>query len=606
MTKKNINEQLLKEHGQHYLNLHTNAGRELQFLQRTGENSVSFRDELGMVKDVDYCVDSESIKRLDKDLLQLVFFFGVSSMKEIEAVFAQANPESLFVFIEPNASLFSYAIEQEDFRMLQKLNYVIVVGDSTMVSETVRELSYSKALLLLRRPVFYFNTYYRKYELSLVKDCVAAITDVIKKRFFRIGNSIHDSLLGLIHNMQNLRALGQSPDVAHLKGAFPGVPAFVVAAGPSLDKNINELKRIDGKGIIIAVDTIAEKLVRNGIVPHFIASVERINVWEYFFQNKPEYYATSYLVAPPVLQPEVVSAFKERVILPMRQSVREYRWLSNVLNLKDDCSIWMGASCTHVAAGFAMHLGASPIVLVGQDLAYGDGDIQKTHADDTEYDTKPEETPEEILTTEGYNGGVVKTQDIWNQFRALYEEKIKRDKLTVINATEGGAKIHGTVQLSLNEAINTYCRQEIDIKAFIESAPKTSIDIKMLSQKMGAYCDELEKISAESLDQLKMLNKINDEWAAFSKEKGLDWILHIMQKTDRFFQVIPRDELLYHNLQGPMTILLQKFHLIPSDGSEKSLKENLLIQIEFCEMFSNTTWLIAQVIQENFPWQQEG
>lgn len=42
---------------------------------------------------------------------------------------------------------------------------------------------------------------------------------------------------------------------------------IVVAAGPSLNKNINELKKAKGKSLIIAVDTALKPLLRAGIVP---------------------------------------------------------------------------------------------------------------------------------------------------------------------------------------------------------------------------------------------------------------------------------------------------------------------------------------------------
>ena len=51
-------------------------------------------------------------------------------------------------------------------------------------------------------------------------------------------------------------------------------PAFIVSAGPSLDKNIEELKNIKGRGIIMAVDTAIKPLLKHGIVPDIIASVD--------------------------------------------------------------------------------------------------------------------------------------------------------------------------------------------------------------------------------------------------------------------------------------------------------------------------------------------
>lgn len=65
-------------------------------------------------------------------------------------------------------------------------------------------------------------------------------------------------------------------------------------------------------------------------------------------------------------------------------------------------------SCAHVAFGFAEHIGASPIVLLGQDLAFGDSE-EESHADGTIYDNKKftnevfsaiEKTIQKVITEE--------------------------------------------------------------------------------------------------------------------------------------------------------------------------------------------------------------
>lgn len=51
-------------------------------------------------------------------------------------------------------------------------------------------------------------------------------------------------------------------------------PAFLIAAGPSLSKNINQLKRIKGHYPIFAVDTALPSMQMEGIKPDFCVTVE--------------------------------------------------------------------------------------------------------------------------------------------------------------------------------------------------------------------------------------------------------------------------------------------------------------------------------------------
>ena len=52
------------------------------------------------------------------------------------------------------------------------------------------------------------------------------------------------------------------------------IPAIIVAAGPSLNKNIKELKKAKGRAFIIAVDTAIKPLLAEGIIPDMFAIVD--------------------------------------------------------------------------------------------------------------------------------------------------------------------------------------------------------------------------------------------------------------------------------------------------------------------------------------------
>lgn len=598
------NLEILKEKSLSKIDTTKQYGENLDFIGVDEEKTKWFKDKNGNPVGIFRNFDEEQAAKIDKDLMQAIFFFGIGSVEEIIRASELANPQSVFVIIEPNSSILNTVLSTEDLSLIKKVNCVFITGGLDDFEINVKKLTYSRILLILRNPVFYFNSYYYSKELKIVKKYIEMIRTILRDRFFRMGNDVHDSLMGLMYNIRNMPTLLRTPDVAWLKDKFSGCPIFVIAAGPSLDKNIHELKHVGNKGIIIAVDTIAEKLVRSGIEPHFITSVERFNVWEYFYKDKPEYYRHSYLVGPLLVQPEVVELYQERAIYPLRESTRENEWLSELLEMNEDYFMWMGGSCAHVATGLAMHLGGSPIVLVGQDLAYGE-DISKTHADGTEYDEKPEAPPEEVYTVDGYYGNPVKTQEIWNHFRSLYEDAFRSKESWVINATEGGARIKGTEQLSLREAVERYCVKEFDCFGLLKDAPRSNFDMKKVEDKLKKYCMELERDSEKALKHYINLKKIYDDWDRKLKKMGVDKIYQLMKKSDEFFQSIPDDKLKYHNLQSQLMVILQKFHTIPQNGETASLKQNMELQLEFCGIYTNVVWMMAQVIRENFPWSQK-
>src|SRR3972149_4196464 len=53
-----------------------------------------------------------------------------------------------------------------------------------------------------------------------------------------------------------------------------GLTSFVVAAGPSLEKNVHLLKTISPRGVIVCVDAAMRFLVQNGIYPEYCVSID--------------------------------------------------------------------------------------------------------------------------------------------------------------------------------------------------------------------------------------------------------------------------------------------------------------------------------------------
>ncbi|HNV72854.1 MAG TPA: DUF115 domain-containing protein, partial [Candidatus Ozemobacteraceae bacterium] len=69
------------------------------------------------------------------------------------------------------------------------------------------------------------------------------------------------------NNFVNCAVSASLPGVRRLFGRFAGLPAVVVAAGPSLEKNVALLAEIKDRFLIIAVDTAFRQLTVRGLKP---------------------------------------------------------------------------------------------------------------------------------------------------------------------------------------------------------------------------------------------------------------------------------------------------------------------------------------------------
>ncbi|MBD5497000.1 MAG: DUF115 domain-containing protein [Lachnospiraceae bacterium] len=209
---------------------------------------------------------------------------------------------------------------------------------------------------------------------------------------------------------------------------------IVVAAGPSLDDNMEFLRENQGKKTIIAVGTVFKKLLNHNIIPDMVAildaqerTYEQIEGFEE--QKIPMLLGmTAYW--------KFAAAYKgEKYLIPLRGMES----LDNITEKYDD--VWAGGgTVTSLAIEAAIRFKAEKVFLVGVDLAYPGG---MSHAAETM--DRGGKSQEGLLPVEGQNGTTVYTTVVFNSYRREIEAKIAETPwILYYNMSAVGAKIAGT------------------------------------------------------------------------------------------------------------------------------------------------------------------
>jgi hypothetical protein len=268
------------------------------------------------------------------------------------------------------------------------------------------------------------------------------------------------------------RCVGAVP-AARLRGLLRGRPAIVVAAGPSLDRNVDALRDVGGRAAIIAVNTSLRALERAGVRADLVVALEVLDVSTQLAglelnRRCPRVLCTS---ANPALFES------EGPVYPFADTLPFFAPLVAAAGLGEGTA--MGGSVANAAFALAIEMGASSIVLVGQDLAWSEG---RAYARDTVFGdmratvaggvlrlenlaekeriaaTVPEAGPlvparaAELVA--GWGGGQVGTSLDFNYFRFSFERWARqRPDLELVNATEGGARIRGFAERRLAEVV---------------------------------------------------------------------------------------------------------------------------------------------------------
>lgn len=171
----------------------------------------------------------------------------------------------------------------------------------------------------------------------------------------------------LLNTLRNLQAIADEGDVLSLTGAAPHVPAVVVAAGPSLDENIEWLREVARRAVVIAVDTALRPLLAAGIHPHLAVAVDPGETNARHLTELPACPDT-YLVAEASVAPSAVAAFQGRTFLFSVSNHEPWPWLRANGAGRGRLRAW--GSVLTSAFDLALEMGCTPIAFAGADLAF--------------------------------------------------------------------------------------------------------------------------------------------------------------------------------------------------------------------------------------------
>lgn len=278
----------------------------------------------------------------------------------------------------------------------------------------------------------------------------------------------------LLNTLSNLRHLVASRDVAELFGRFSGVPAYVLGAGPSLNRNLNELRpRRDG-ALVLAVDTALRPCLEVGVEPDLVVAVDpgEVNLRHLAIGAAPQ---RTHLVAEPSVAPGSFDAFGGRVFTFRVARHDPWPWLLE--QGIDRATLLAWGSVLSTTLDLAVKLGCRPVVMLGADFAYTDGQpycrgtaFEEDWAREVAAGTRIEDVwrrsmREPIVTERGIDGRVVETSAHLQAFRdwvvAFSEEHLE---VEFVNATGTGLLSGGRVRQTLGRPERTstalLCRRD--------------------------------------------------------------------------------------------------------------------------------------------------
>jgi hypothetical protein len=505
-----------------------------------GGAAISLHSSYDPRREAEAFISSISDEEMEKH--NHVFFYGVGLGYHVEA-FVRRFPHVFVTLIEPDKHVFCHFLSRFDLGLIPR-RYL----RNIYLANTTEELEGVAADFFNRNTDAVFFVTLPSYERAFSEEF-----DQFKKFFV---NSIHISRSNratrlnfekrwTINSMLNFIPSLRNKDIFNVDSSnLVGKPAILVAAGPALEDEIENLRRIkeEGSAYIFTVGSAIKALINNGIKPDAAAAMDPGEYTQFTFAEIIERKITDIpLIYGTSVGFEVLQQYPgPKLHMTMdRDTVSPY-----FIRHADGSSPLMVNDAPTIAITtlqLLTRLGFDPIILVGQSLGFRDG---QNYAKGIAYTTKTISRDHMAMQhelagateVEDVYGGKVLSSTIYNIFRRVMEALIAsaavayQGKRHIINTTRGGAAIKGTEFKHLDELLaEGVLKDRIVVDKWYEAGSK-DLDTNYLLNREERMTRSLEKLKnyldhAEQL-VIELANKFE-----YRRSRQLELLFQDLDKT---------------------------------------------------------------------------
>lgn len=362
----------------------------------------------------------------------------------------------------------------------------------------------------------------------------------------RISTSVSQLMPWAFITAGNGRRIAESAHFGRTAGLFAGKPAVVAAAGPSLDKQLPLLRAYRDRVVVIAIGQTLKALRSAGIEPDLVHVLESKDV----SQQLTGAGETSELIVAltPDAHPAIYDVPARAIFTATTGSSPMGGWIAKATG--ETRFTMGGGTVAQGAVGLAVMMGCSPILLIGQDLAFTDG---RAYAKGSAYDFVQVEfgadgtcaltemnqkaalikDPDRVATRDKANKGRIVWVDGWNEgervptwraYAAFIEQYreigigLAQRGFRLVNCTEGGARIPMVDHRSFREMLAGLPEESLEARSRLlsvyDASPRGTLADYAGALRAGRRrLDELEK----EVDRARRFEREMRERLAFAR-----------------------------------------------------------------------------------------
>lgn len=529
----------------------------------------------------------------EKDL-DLVFIFGIGAGYLINA-FKKLNIN--IAIIEPSIKFFNLLIDNFKLDKILEDNITFFIG-----GDDIEDIEKFISLTNTKKVKFFIT---RSYATLFNEEALfyqSKVLSIVDKKIININTISRFDKLWAYNIASNVAKISTYYGVNKFFDKYKNIPAVIVSAGPSLEKNIRKLKEIKNKALIIAVDTAIKPLFSHNISPHFVITIDPQKKNSKYFRNVN--FKESVLIAESSVDKEAIDSFNGAIyfinsIFPLAKYFME--------ELGDRGDITTGGSVSTAAYDFAIRIGANPIIMVGLDLSFPN---YQTHIKGSYHE---ENFFTEIYKLDSYDSRIYKVliagnlreeKNIYNEkvwtdsrfdmYKNWYEEQCeKNNKIKFYNATEGGIIINGMENIKLEELIKKFNDIEINIDKDDKNIEIKNGILTNIKNGLIKIDGEISKIKPYVLNALELCEKINSE---LKRHRKVDKLLENLNEFDiKILNISKVNEFLGITMQKTIKAITEGF-IFEDEKYDKSIVNSYKLYEAMKESIDFNRYIIKRAL----------
>lgn len=469
-----------------------------------------------------------------------ILFYGVGLGYHIQEILKR-NKDIKFSIYEPDIAVFKKFLSIVDLNQWKPNEHLINVITETHNDDVKINLKRFTHLLDEQVSVVIFGSYDRIYP-DKTKLFVQKFREAIHENLEIMASKITFSKREAINGLKNLPHILKTPNILHGHNQmFKNKPAIIVAAGPSLNQEFENLRKIKeaGTAYIFSVGSAINSLISNGLYPDasfsYDGSIMNTKVFKKIIDN---HITDIPLIFGSTIGYETVEKYPGKMA---NFFVRHDSAVEALLQRKSGEEILVTERLTTISSitiSALSKIGCSPIILVGQNLGYLKDQYYASGIDYVQ-SVASQKQKDTALTAKDVYGNDMLSSSGHMVMRVEMEKFIKAiQPVTIINTTKGGAHIEGTTFMPLERVISELLSDRVVIPDWLERLAGHDFDLFYLRKQFFLLMESSSELS-------RIFNRFQDllgEMSYFIDSQNIIQLDKAFDKFDKLFDRLQQNQ----------------------------------------------------------------